>query len=235
MNSKLLVAGGTIAGLAVGGVGGYFIAKKRLEQAFAEALKEAVDEEVAAVEQHFRILNKRGEYASPEEVLARRTPAVPEGVDYDTPVEGEPSLKILEQTLDGLKYGKYFNSTDQGVITNTPLPNIMGQPEQEMLKPRARPGDPYPIQEEAFFQGEEEYDQVSLIFYAGDPEPTLAGADDDVAYEPFFAVGKNLELTDFNEEGMAYFRNPHTKTDYEINLSEHSYSEFVVGAAPKES
>lgn len=235
MNSKLLVAGGTIAGLAVGGVGGYFLAKKRLEQAFVEALKEAVDEEVAAVEQHFRILNKRGEYASPEEVLARRTPAVPEGVDYDTPVEGEPPLEVLEQTLEALKYGKYFNSTDQGVITNTPLPNIMGQPEREMLRPRARPGDPYKIQEEAFFEGEEQYDQVSLVFYAGDPEPTLAGAEDDVPYEPVFAIGRELKLDDFDGESVIYFRNPHTKTDYEVNLSEHSYSEFVVGAAPKES
>lgn len=232
MNNKILVAGGTLAGLAVGAVGGYILAKTRYERAFVEALKDAVDEEVAAVEQHFKVLNKRDEYSSPEEVLARRTPKIPEGLE-DTPAPplDEPSVEELESTLEKLKYWRDNDS----IIANTPSPQVMGQPEQAVLRPRLRPNDPYQILEEAFFQGEEGYEQVSLVWYAGDPEPTLAGADDDVAYEPHYAIGKELKLDDFDGQAVIYFRNPRISTDFEVNLSELSYSEFVTGAEPKAS
>jgi len=224
MDNRLLVAAGTLGGLAVGAVGGYYFAKRRLEGAFVEA----VEEEVAATEHHFRMLNKIGEYSSPEEMLQRRN--APEPVDYNTPVEGEPSTEDIEKTLNALR--KWDTGENAAIIKKNGYGEVLGQPSpSDIRSPRLRPGDPYPISEDAFLQNDDDYEQVSLTWYGGDPEPTLAGSDDDVEWEPNYALGRELTLEDFGSETILYFRNPRSKHDFEVNLSEHSYSEFVTGAS----
>jgi len=247
MDSKILIAGGTLVGLAAGAAGGYFLAKKRFENAFVEALREAVDEEVAAVEEHYRILTKRGdEYSSPEAVLARRIPgATLEGVGDPGRVEPH-TTEELEQIVANMKYKKWSEDDIPAEVQVTEDlkywkgngdPRIIGQPKGKSILGRRTddPKAPYQISEEAFLQGDEDHEQISLAWYSGDiaegKEPgdvTLAGVDDDVPYEPIFALGRYLTLEDFGEEKTIYFRNPHTRHDYEVNLAEISYSELVL-------
>jgi hypothetical protein len=222
MDNRILVAGGTLAGLAVGAVGGYFLAKKRYELAFAEALKEAVDEEVANVELHYKLLTKRGEeYASPEAVLARRTPQKPEGLDDSVHVE-ETSIEDLERIRDGLKYWK---GDDSRIIGSPPSKPLVQEPSNKI-------GPIYQIQEEAFFAGDEEYEQVSMVWYSGDE--VLATVEGDEIYDCAVTLGRELKLEEFDQgQHVLYFRNSRSRVDYEVNLSEHSYGEYVAGIDPK--
>lgn len=249
MDTRILVAGGTLAGLAVGAAGGYYLAKKRYEQAFVEALKQAVDEEVAHVEEHYRILTKRGEYSDPETVLARRVPGAATKDLDDSVVKEEQSVEELEQILDKMKYKPWGEGdTPLAVKTEEALKywnpagtngdsRIIGQPKvAPMIRESSEdPGQAYQITEEAFFQGDEEYEQVDLVFYAGDPEPTLAGYKDDEPWEQINTIGRELKLEDFGDGTTLYFRNPRTRTEFEVSLSEHAYSEYVAGIEPEAS
>jgi hypothetical protein len=233
MDNRIYVAIGTGAGLAAGAVGGYFFAKKRMQRDFDEALKAAVDEEASAIAEHYRILNKKDEYDSPEKILARRVPHTPAGLD-DSIHEGPP-VEDVEKLLDGLKKWNYGDPSQNHILGQPQDKAPMGQPRDPRppisLAPFRDPKAPYQIPEDAYLQGDDEYDQSDLAWYSGDG--VLAGGDDDEPYDIEETLGIELKLEMFGDETVIYFRNPKLRTDFEVHLKEMTYSEMVLGKDPE--
>jgi len=101
MKMKILAAGACVVSAAAGAVGGYFVARRKLEAEYAE---------IALVEiEEARVFYKRDDDATPEGALAKRRPGGTLS-DRDKELaaasrEVGPPVAVLEKVLSGLKYG----------------------------------------------------------------------------------------------------------------------------------
>lgn len=208
MNTKLLVAGGSLLGLAAGGVGGYFLAKKHFEEKYRKHYENVADIEIKMSKEYYKTLYKGDEYSSPMTFAQeKRVPSRPVGVD-DSVHEGPPT-ETLVRVLEGLKRQNGYGlspepSSDRGA-------EAMG---------------PYQISEDTFSYDEDEgFTQGSLIWFAGDD--VVADMGDEVVHGHENLLGK-ITLDMFDGEHVIYIRNVQHRTDYEINLNEHGYAQFVL-------
>jgi len=208
MNTKVLVAGSSLLGLAAGGVGGYFLAKKHFDEKYRKQYEDVADAEIKMAREYYKTLYKGDEYSSPEKVAyEKRVPSRPVGVD-DSEHEGPPT-EVLERVLNGLK-----KQNGYGMV-----------PEPSSARGADAMG-PYQISEDTFSYDEDEgYVQGSLIWFAGDD--TVADMQDEVIHRHEELLGR-ITLDMFDGEQTIYIRNIQHRTDYEINLNEHGYAQFVL-------
>lgn len=217
MNNKLVAIGGTLLGLAAGSVAGYFFAKKRLEEEYAEFAHKEIQE----AKVYLSMLYKGD---SPGDVLQRRVAKRPDGVD-DSVHEG-PSPQVLERVLDGLRYGK-----PGVVVKEPPKKNDRNVFEEEEEVEETEDGNPIRILSiTEFMAGEKSYNQVTLTYFA---EDDVLVDENEMPIEDVDATVGNANMDRFGYKSrdpkVVYIRNDRLQIDYEVVRHEGSYAEQVHG------
>lgn len=222
MNLKVIAVGGSLLGLAVGSVAGYFVAKNRYEQYYADL----ADSEIADAKRYFSMLYKEGEFKTPGAVLQqRRRPRTPEGFEHETPEQVELNANrgaaIFAETLAQNRYG-----APAGEETQT---------EEELREISRSKGEPYILDHDEFMNAEVGYTQVTLTYFAGDD---VLSDENDMPVEDVDATVGNANLDRFghrsNDPKVVYIRNDKLEIDYEVCKSEGTYAQEVGGFDPAE-
>lgn len=218
MNNKVAVIGGTLIGLAVGAAGGWFTAKKILTKHMDEVIEASVEAETELVRLHYSARNK----PPLAEVAQRRIPgATLTGLEGEPNDEG-PSVEVLERVIKGLKYGKSTSELARNVFQRGPVID-----EGETVP---NPEIPYVISADEYFEGEKEYTQLTLTYFAGDD--VLADEGEMPLVEVDATVG-NANLDRFGDRSkdpnVVYIRNDRLEIDYEVCKSTGKYAEEVAG------
>lgn len=218
--NKLHIFGGALVGLAVGAVGGYFIAKKQLEQRYQEELREEIAHERA-------YLNERH-----KNTLERRIPQTPPGVD-DRVHEGPPT-QDLEKVLEGLRYGPKTVAVGppkaHNVFDRTELDSTPPEGQESADQSNENLGLPFVIPEDVWSESMPFYEHVTYTYYQEDD--TLADEEDQIVDRVDFLVGDD-NLTRFGEKcddpDTVFIRNKKLRMDFEIVRAHGSYKALVLG------
>lgn len=225
MNSKLAVIGGSVLGLAVGTVAGYFIARERWVKHFEELL----ETEIENTKNYYDLLYKKGDYATPASVLQRRVPAKPQGVSDEEVVE--PPTELLERVVSGLKNGKGPKPKHKGVQTVNIFDNKTEDDGDHAEEDAARgPETPYILDVDEFMNTEVGYQQVTLTYFA---EDHVLADENEMPMEDIEASVGNSNLDRFGyrskDPNVVYIRNERLELDFEVCLSKGSYAKEVGG------
>lgn len=257
-NPALVVVAGVV-GLAIGGVGGYFIAKKKLESFYADQ----ASEEIAQAKSFYATLNKvdveSGDILSPMEVLEKTHPEAAaslreyrgerqdvteeELIEAAKAEQGEPfddemdaaQLAKMEARLLADRPDAVIETKTETVEEVTEVRNVFSDPNFELdeEKKHRSPGRPYVISHDEYFASEEEYDNISLTYYEEDD--TLVDERDSPINEVDKVVGDEA-LARFGhgskDKNVVYIRNEKLEIDYEITRSNGSYVVEVLGLDP---
>ena len=226
VDTKLIVAAGTAAGLAVGAVGGYFYAVKKLTAEYDEVFNETLDAELKQVQEHYdkRHLIQEERHAKERELLLqeRRVPKPPVGVDAGDGLMEGPDEEILERIAAGLRR----DDPADGTLSADRGAGIIGQIKPPLEVVAKRRSAPYMVTEQVYMDNVDGFNQVSLIYYTGDS--VLADIDDNPIGDVEALVGLN-NLHNLGSETVRYVCNNRNRTYYEINIDHRSYAEFVAG------
>lgn len=237
------------AGLVAGGVGGYFIAKKRLSSFY----EERITREIAEAKEFYAGLNKvnvDGEPLSPQEILEQRhgseaaTMALRE---YQGRQAVESVLTDDEQDEVQIRKIEKARITETSLVTEvdpehgvhpvelvekSETVNVFTDPHfdlDEEMKHRT-PAKPYIITHDEFFTNEPEHENVSLTYYELDD--TLTNERDEPIREVDEMIGDD-HLVRFGhgsrDRNVVYIRNERLGTDFEVSKSTGSYLEEVLG------
>ena len=251
--NKLLVAGVGLLSLAAGAAGGYFVANRILEQKYVEIAEQEIEE----AKRFYAAINKT-DYPTPGDMVKdligdEEIPQAAEGAETD-------SEKIAREGKEAyLKYTGNYKSkggvtvegetitvteteeTEAGekeTVTETVVHNILvdGKPldrddeawEKEVAE---RSEDrPYVISEEEFFENEQDFEQWSMTYYAGDD--VLTTEKDEVVEDVDAMVGEdNLKKFGHMSKDMhlVYIKNNKRGLDFEIARSRGKYTVEVLG------
>lgn len=224
--NPIALAMSLLAATAAGAATGYYFAKKKLGDEFDARL----ERELAAVEKHYRKVEKRGEFATAESALAAIRPDL---VDATTALSKEAGAALT-------KYQGHFDETKVEVpiaksknIFTKENPDV----DKELLKRDRTEEAPYVLEEQEYMDGELEYTQITLTYFAGDD--VLVDERDEVVEgdEVDRLVGlDNLKRFGvwYDDPNVVYVRNHEKEMDIEVNRHEGNYSEVVLGL-PKET
>lgn len=258
MNKTIIIAGGaSVASLAIGGAGGYFLAKKK----FDETVEARVQKEVDATKKFYSVLlmearEKPAEVPDVEE-------GAPEDEEEELGDEPDPDLEQLDDPLRGAQpdtttvvgkakaamidyrgYGE--NGVSNGEVTTS---NVFDRDKPKKQLPPREPGTgkflpktaveqaqsedggnqpPAIITHEDFLLNEEEYDQENLTYFINDK--TLLGYDPESPIDTAVVGEVNLTLFPEVPEGepsIICVRNHGLRMDYEIKLATESLTEYM--------
>lgn len=221
-----LIAGGIIV-FTVGAFGGYRYAKKELEQEFFNQKEEEVD----AVRDYYQRKYKTGRYKTPEAAVKARTEvpspgmmnAVTEAIsaykrESDAIAEVAASEKEDEEMAQAQNV---FEDGPEGTVPFDYMTEI----------PMRTPNAPYVVSIEEFMNQEaENYDQVTISYYAGDD--VLANERDEMMDDPDGSVGlENLKKFGYgsSDPNSVYVRNDRLQLEFEVVRYEEKYSKVVMG------
>lgn len=247
MDKKFLVLGGvSLVSLAIGGLGGYKYAEKKLIRLYEEAL----EEETEALKQRYVVFKKSDEYETPSDALRR---LIPEKLSDEIP--DEVSTETLERVAEGLKrtqYDKMYKPTGEPIVKVPDVHKAVFEPEGvaepasifrdvavELGDPEENSGyvrelndvsntKPFIISRDEFFENEPENDQVQWIYWAGDQ--VLMDEDRNPVTEVNKLVGvRNLSQfgVGSSDKRIVYVRNQARGIDYEILYHESRYAEEI--------
>jgi hypothetical protein len=230
LNKGVLVGScASVLTLAAGSVAGYYLAKHRLEDKY----KIEAEKEIAEARRFYNVLHKKNGYQTPEEAASE--------------------LHIFDQAMGAMR--QYQGRTDEHeVIENHPVPVEEKVQDQHYEDPNYMDRNvfegnevqtnetwhafidsrderwPYIISKEEFFQGEKNYSQVTLTYFAGDK--VLADERDQYVDTVDDTVGlDNLDRFGYWSEDprSVYIRNDRLTCDFEVLLSDGKYSIEVMG------
>lgn len=249
--NKLLVAGVGLLSLAAGAAGGYFVANRVLEKKYVEIAEQEIEE----AKRFYSAINKV-DYPTPGDMvkdLIDTDEEVPQAEETD-------SEKIAREGKEAyLKYTGNYKSKggvtvegetitvteteeaeagEKETVTETVVHNILvdGKPldrddeawEKEVAE---RSEDrPYVISEEEFFENEQDFEQWSMTYYAGDD--VLTTEKDEVVEDVDAMVGEgNLQKFGHMSKDMhlVYIKNNKRGLDFEIARSRGKYTVEVLG------
>lgn len=190
------------AGVVIGGTAGYFITKKVLET----NLQAQIDD----VKEHYKLLRKEGEYASPENVPTN-----------------------YQDTLEGLGYSEegFDLATSEEEELEDVLDDVDDDEEEETEEREERfSNEPYVISVKEFMNDKEEYDKITVTYFEGDD--ALCDEREQIIPDVEGTVGTD-SLTKFghlsDDKNVVYVRNDVSETDFEVTLDKREYSEVVLG------
>jgi len=213
LNTKLVTAGGTVLGMAVGAAAGYLVAMKRLEMKFARL----AEEEINAMEEYYDKKYKVGPYETPQQVLQQRHPEhVLSKDEMAEPAEDEPSIEVVEKLLGGLKYATPPQGIVKSNVFTRKVPVSDGKEE------------PFLISEDEYMAGELNYAQVTVTYYVADDVLTderdmpMDDVDRTVGQENLDKFGQKS-----SDPNTAYVRNHRLEIDYEIVRDRGSYAKAI--------
>lgn len=263
MNTKVLVIGCSVLSAAAGAVAGYFACREQIKLHLEEEYTRMLAEEVEATKQHYAMRNKVGEFASPVDVLARRTPQRPEGIaeddnevwenNRDNPLD-KAGIEGAERIIKGLKYNdgeqseepQRFGPPDVPVQSARPRLNKgpQGGPYPKpnnvfVAIPPDDPSDPtvpYLILEAEFAAGLLGHDHGSFTLYS---DGMLVDENEEPLDDVNATVGLD-NLQKFGHEGSddpdtIYVRNERLGLDFEIHRNAITYAEVIGLSEPPSS
>lgn len=189
------------AGVIIGGTAGYFITKKKLEV----DLQAQIDD----VKEHYKLLRKEGEYASPENV----------------PTNYQDTLEGLGYSEEGFDLATSEAEELEGVLDD------VEEYEEEIEEYEERfSNEPYVIPVKEFMDEKEEYDKITVTYFEGDD--TLCDEREKIIPDVEGTVGTD-SLTKFghlsDDRNVVYVRNDILETDFEVTRDKREYSEVVLG------
>ena len=197
MKTKILAVGACIVSAAVGAVGGYFLARRKLEAEYAEIARTEIEEA--------RVFYKKDEDSTPEGALAKRRPGSNlSDMDRQVAEEGRedgPATGVLNRVLTGLKYGA-------PTVGGPKQPYVIAQD----IFMNGEVG--YPNITLTYFAGDE-----ILVDEADEPiedvEMTVG------------SINLTYFGRDSGDERVVYVRNDRLQIDYEVCLDDGKYSATV--------
>lgn len=228
---KIVLAG--VAGFALG----YFVCKKQLEEKYIRI----ANEEAAAATQFYKQraassgemdvdaerVEREKEQGKLEDAVSYAEADVAETFTHyekmvvEPPIEMSPELKAA------------VSEYQTGVLTPVPHP-VPAVPKPGPPKPASSGYElnPFIIDVDTFLQGESNYEQYTLTYYAGDD--VLAGSNDQAieGKDRRRTIGSDEVLSfgeQSNDPNVVYIRNHLLKMDLEIAKSDGKFSEEVLG------
>lgn len=238
-NPGILIAV-AVVGLAAGGVGGYFIAKKQL-RAYYEDL---ASQEIAEAKEFYATLNKvdvDGAVLTPMEVMDKL-----HGSDAAAMAlrgyRGEAMTPTPSKAQTAAEIEAEDAALDEELIAKAEVHvaetrNIFVDPNfdlEEEMKHRT-PDEPYIISHDEFYDSSVEFDNISLTYFEDD-DSLIDEQDKPVA--DISIVGED-HLVRFGhgskDKNIVYVRNEKLSTDFEIVLHKGSWLESLgLGPEPDE-
>lgn len=202
--------------IGAGAALGYFIAREKLGREFDDRL----ERELAAMEKHYRKVEKRGEFATAESALEAIRPELVDAVAAVTKYQGH-----FDETLADVPIQANKN------IFSRENPDV----DWELEKRNRTEEAPYVLEHQEYMDGELDYQQITLTYFAGDDN--LVDEQDELIEdtEVDLLVGvNNLKKFGLKSEdpNVVYVRNHVKELDIEINRHEGNYSEVVLGLTP---
>lgn len=259
LTSKVAVgAFSAIAGLAAGGAGGYYLAKKKLVLEFEDVLAVEIAETKEFYEQYYARLNKGTGYETPM--------AAAETLGVEVEVEETRTSALLTGAVEAMvNYAGVTatQDTDDGVVHAKPFEHIVrrsasvddvveeeevvrsnvfvdGTPMEDLTEDELFDADtqvaiaaasaPYVISFEDFMQAEPGYEQPGLTYFSEDD--ILLDDKEEVIEDVEKVIGEEALLRfGFRSKNndIVYVRNPVLELDFEVTRSRNSYASDVLG------
>lgn len=223
MKKALMFGATAVISAAIGAVGGYMFAVKRLNDLYNEQMEEEIE--------RTRVFNDQKKFATPqeavEELIEKRQAA--EAVTNGN----EVSTEDLERVVKHLRYDKVENGVAPEAADHKNIFDVgpsSGEDDtfEEEVAARDRT-KPYIISDEENMANETGYDQITLTWYEGDG--VLADDKDSVVEKMQRTVG--LENIRFghrsNDPNIVYVRNERLSAEFTILRHTGKYSEIVAG------
>jgi hypothetical protein len=223
LKQKAALFGVGIISFSIGAAAGVFFTKKILRGRY-EAI---ADQEIAEAKQFYSVLHNKPEpsglaekYVVPDDEMGAAVSALrkynsdnPEIVTVESVQEEEPPVVAVT------------NIFVEGKVADADEPFDLAY---EMT--RRTEEAPYVISDEEFFQGEKDYTQNSLTYYQEDDvlvderEQPINDSDEIVGDHNLLRFGHGSK-----DKNMVYVRNDRIEIDFEIALSNGSYTKEVLG------
>ena len=221
-----------VAAFATGAGGSYLVTKRLLETKYAELSRQEIEQAKAYYENQ----SKKSEY-SPQaliEELHNKENTEEELKQYSKLIQhyqntGETAISIEDiPDYDDLEALERYEEKEKEAIRTS---NIFAQKEENDMAIEERDSSrPYIVSQEENFENVDEYDQITLTYFAGDD--TLVDDRDDVVRDSDRIVG-DVNLTKFgvgaNSSNVLYIRNENLDTDFEVLRDDGKYTEKVLG------
>ena len=255
--NKLLVAGVGLLSLAAGAAGGYFVANRVLEKKYVEIAEQEIEEAkrfYSAINKvdyptpgdmvtalipedgaEIEALNAEVGEETDKEKLERE--AKEAYLKYTGNYKSKGGVTVEGETIT-VTETEETEAGEKETVTETVVHNILvdGKPldrddeawEKEVAE---RSEDrPYVISEEEFFENEQDFEQWSMTYYAGDD--VLTTDKDEVVEDVDAMVGED-NLTKFGHMSkdmhLVYIKNNKRGLDFEIARSRGKYTVEVLG------
>lgn len=238
MDTRILIAGGTVAGLVGGAAAGYFYAVRKLTREYDDVFTTVLEEQLEKERDHYKkqISDLEDSLNDLHNVIGRltqdkRVPKVPEGVAAGDGLMEGPDVPVLERVLEGLKKTdpesdvlKYHfaggsPSADRGA-------HIMGQVKPAMDTLLKTPDEPLMVTEESFNANEQEYYEIQLTYFA---DGILIDENENVLDEVNILLGeKNVKQFPHIQDDVVYICNHKRHSYFEVALEKRT-SEEVLG------
>lgn len=237
---RLAVTGGAMLASAIGGgVAGYLVAVKRLEEKYASISEKEIEE---AKDYYIRFYDK--EYPTPQEAVEALI-GVGEATDEKTESvlvgEAARALHDYRGESDAAREVNEELAAQSGEVppaTTVVVNNIFQNPPEVdtteewdyEAEVRNRTEEaPYIITDEEFFQNEKEYEQFNLTYFEGD-DVVADQADVPMENSDKILGESNLRFGyGSKDHNTVYVRNDSLEAEYEIVRSTGKYSEEVAG------
>lgn len=246
-NPVAMVAVGVV-GLAVGGLGGYFFAKKKLKSYY----EDLASQEIAEAKDFYLGLSKQdenGDVLSPMEILEQRHPgqnaaAVKALREYrgEVPAETEEDLIAEAKEVQGGPWDEemdeaHIQKMERSLTVVQETTNVFTDPtfDLEEEKKHRTKTRPYVISHDEYFENDLDYDQIAFTYYEEDD--TLVNEEDKIINEVDTYIGDEA-LVRFGhgskDNNIVYVRNDKLESDFEVVRSGKSYLVDVLGLPPEE-
>jgi hypothetical protein len=219
MKKYIILAATSVVSAAAGAVGGYLLAKRRLDAQYNERL----EVEIEATKRFYSLMHKK-DLKTPEAAVAALIPPAAREIT-------ETSTEDLKRIVEGLKYA-------------TPEPEKVAEPvnaisnifdgtnpdeDYEAEVSKRNVNRPYIISFDVFMANEVDHKQISLTWFAGDG--VLVDDGDKPIERVKETVGNNLNrFGEFSKDPrIVYVRNEKFGADFEVALHDGKYSVDVLG------
>lgn len=244
MNGTVKVVLSFAAGLVAGGLAGYFVTRKALQDEYAEL----ANEEIESVKKHYQLVRKAGPYSDPERLVAERNESeeaqrVAQEHGYisdapnELPIEPAPVKKmetIFERAERDPSTFRNYNKPDTLIedaeeVIDEPEPDNASYDEFLELKKKRSRDVPYVISIDEWAE-EPTHDKITLYYY--DEDDTLTDERDRVIPDTDQIVGPDA-LTMFgkfsDDKHIVYVRSERNEADFEVVRQGDSYERKILG------
>lgn len=236
-NNPYLLAGVALVALSSGAAAGYWFAKKRLERVYADK----ADSEISDMREYYSVLNKE-KYPTAEDAVRDLIPeeetppaaAAKAMVDYQGRGRHLGGMTVREDPEGGVTIEASFEKDEPVQSRNIFVdgkPLVEDEWDQDFEESRRGEEKPYIISHIEFNEGNEDDEDMSLTYFAGD-NVLINSLDDERVDDVEGLVGsKNLRKFGHGSDNkdVVYIRNPKRKLNIEVVRSSGHYAREVLG------